>query len=506
MSNISYSRRLTARFAEFGRLRLNLILATDVYKLSHMFAYPINVIGMFSYQEARTKHDIIVPFGMQMLLAKTLANPITVEDIDEAEEFCKRTNALFSREPWEYIIKEYGGFLPVTIKTVREGTPVPSGNAIVTVECTDRKVFWLASYIETFLLRGIWYTTTIASQGRLIKQELAHLYRISGGNMDILAFALNDFGARGVTCAEQAEAGGAAHMVNFCGSDTIEGIRAAGAYYNDENPSIIAVAATEHSIECSYGLDEEGEDEYLENVLTRIARPGSLVSIVIDGKDVKRCARRLCTKFKDLIIASGCKVVFRPDSGDMMEIVPWILNLQAETFGYDVNELGFKRIRYVGCIQGDGIDIMTSRSLIGKIVALGYVADSVVLGSGGGLLQKVNRDTYKFAQKASAILVEVADGIYGAGSAPLPTDRDTTQFAVKAQWVGIAKDPITDPGKKSKMGRLGLAKSRLTGEFITYDIDKGLDSEFEDQLVLVYENGILYNETTLSEIRTRAAV
>jgi nicotinamide phosphoribosyltransferase len=486
-SNKSYSRSLNTRFDAYGRLKPNLILATDIYKFSHSFAYPDNITGMFAYQEARSKNDIIVPVGMQMLLAKTLANPISMEDIDEADEFCRKNGALFDRTKWEYILSEYQGYLPVTIRTVREGTPVKSGNVIVTVECTDPVVFWLASYIETFLLRGIWYPTTIASNDRAIKIDLANFYRITGAPMEALAWALNDFGARGVTSAEQAEIGGAAHMVSFSGSDTTEGIRAANLYYNCDMAAM-AVPATEHSIECSFGLDVEGEEEYLQHVLKNLAKPGGIVSIVIDGRDMYRCAARLCSpKFVKLIKECGAKVVFRPDSGDMMITVPAILKMQAEAFGYVVNEQGYKVINFVGVIQGDGIDPMSARSLIGKVVALGYRADAVVLGSGGGLLQKVNRDTYKFAQKASAILVN-------------------------GKWVGISKDPVTDPGKQSKKGRLQLGYNKIKKEHFSYDIDVPinslkLDEFFESELlVLVYDHGTLYNQITLEEVRANAAL
>jgi nicotinamide phosphoribosyltransferase len=116
----------------------------------------------------------------------------------------------------------------------------------------------------------------------------------------------------------------------------------------------------------------------------------------------------------------------------------------------------------------------------------GYSADCVVFGSGGALLQKVNRDTYKFAQKASAILVEDENG--------------------KEYWKGIAKDPVTDAGKKSKEGVLTLVRSKMNNELMPARLDQGpLDSEWEDIMQLVYFKGQLYNETTLAEVRARAA-
>jgi nicotinamide phosphoribosyltransferase len=315
-----------------------------------------------------------------------------------------------------------------------------------------------------------------------IYAELKDLYEKTGANMATLPFALHDFGARGVTCAEQAEIGGAAHLVSFIGSDTVEGVLAANFYYKNDMAAF-SVAASEHAVECSFHLDDEGEIAYLDHMLTAFAKPGKIVSIVIDGKDVYRCANYLCTTFKDRIIASGAKVVFRPDSGDMMEVVPRLLKMQDDAFGHTMTSKGFKSINYVGVIQGDGVDHLAIRSLLGKIIwTLGYSADCVVFGSGGALLQKVNRDTYKFAQKASSVLLENSNG--------------------DLVWDSISKDPITDPGKKSKAGILTLGRHKKTGEYATIRIDESpLPNDYDDVMVLVYHNGDLYNEITLGEVR-----
>lgn len=463
-------------------LQVNPILAVDSYKLSHAFAYPKNVTGMFSYIEARTGgRDIMIPFGLQMWLKKFLTIQITTAHIDEAEAFAAAHGEPFSRSAWEKVVKVYNGYLPLTIRAVREGTPVRSGNAIVTVQCDDEDLFWLTSYIETAILRAVWYPTTIASLDYAIKREIRNFYVATGADLAGLPFALHDFGGRGVTSAEQAEIGGAAHLVNFMGSDTIEGVRAANFYYK-ESMAAFSVPATEHSVECSFGREPEQELEYLRHVIKNLGKPGGIVSIVIDGYDVYRAAEQLCTTLKDEIIASGAKVVFRPDSGDMMEVVPRILKLQAATFGYELNAKGFKKIKHVGLLQGDGVDHLSIKTLLGNLQAMGFAADNMVFGSGGALLQKVNRDTYKFAMKAAAVKID-----------------DT--------WVGIAKDPITDPGKKSKEGLLSLFRSKLTGELSTYRIDQGpVNEEFEDMMVTVYENGVLLNETTLAEVRERAAI
>lgn len=465
-----------------ARLSFNPILMSDSYKLSHFLSFPPNVVGMHSYIEARTAgRHIIVPFGLQMFIEKFLTEQVKAEHIDEAEAFATAHGEPFNRKGWEKIVSTYNGYLPVTIRAVPEGTPVPSGNALVTIECVDPDLFWLSSYLETALQRGFWYPTTIASMDYDIKREIKRFYELSGADMGLLPFALHDFGGRGVTCAEQAEIGGAAHLVSFMGSDTIEGVRAANFYYKSAMAAF-SVPATEHSVQCSFSLRDDtggGDLEYLRHQIRNLAKPGGIVSIVIDGYDVIRAAKLLCTELKDDIIASQAKVVFRPDSGDMMEIVPQILRLQEAAFGTTLTSKGYKKINNVGIIQGDGVDHMAIKTLLGNIMAMGYSADCVIFGSGGALLQKVNRDTYKFAQKASAVLVE------------------------DEGWVGISKNPVTDQGKRSKEGRLTLAYNADTGEYKTVQVD-AVPRGYVDVMQLVYQDGTIFNKTTLDEVRARA--
>lgn len=461
-------------------LQRNVILDTDSYKLSHSFAYPNGLTGMFSYIESRSKDEEVMLFGLQMWIKNYLTTPVTVEMIDEAETFAKAHGEPFNRDGWEHIVNMYSGYLPLTIRAVPEGIPLKSGNVLVTVECTDEKVFWLASYIETALQRGVWYPSTIASSDRKIKKLIAGYLDTTSDNRDLLPFMLHDFGGRGVSSEESAQVGGAAHLVNFMGSDTVSGVRAANFYYNSPM-SAFSVPATEHSIECAFGSSSSNAREYLNKVLTNYAKPGAIVSIVIDGYNVFREAELLCTEFRERIIASGAKVVFRPDSGDPLEVIPRLLALQAATFGYDLNTKGFKKIKNVGIIQGDGVDISTIDKILSKMKNLGYAADNIVFGSGGALLQKVNRDTYKFAQKASAVRNE------------------------RGEWISIFKDPVTDPGKRSKSGRLTLVKSTTDNEYMTIPMLL-MSNEWEDVMVTVYENGKIMNEITLDQVRANASI
>lgn len=470
-------------YTQTENLKISLICRVDSYKFSHPFAYPVGIKGMTSYGEARVNSsNTIVPFGIQILIKRYLTQSVTMTDVDAAELFSEAHfgRKLFDRKGWEKVVNVYGGKLPLIIRSVPEGMPVRGGQPIYTVTVLDPDLFWMSAAFETLIQRGVWYPTTIATMDHSIKSDIKSRYVKTGADMNLLPFALHDFGGRGVTCAEQAEIGGAAHLVHFMGSDTVEGVLAANFFYKD-TMSAFSVYATEHAIECSFGGGTEDAIRYLRTQINN-APVGSIVSIVIDGYDVFREAELLCTVLRDEIIASKAKVVFRPDSGDMMDVVPRILRMQEMAFGYNTTNTGHKQIKHVGIIQGDGVDHAAIKELLDLVIGMGYSADCVIFGSGGALLQKVNRDSLKFAQKACSILV---DGM----------------------WKGIAKDPVTDHGKKSKEGILTLVRSRMTGELMTARLDQApLDSEFEDVHRLVYHTGILYNETILSDVRERASV
>jgi nicotinamide phosphoribosyltransferase len=470
-------------------LKPNLILTTDSYKLSHPFSYSPKMEAQYSYGEPRTRNGRkIVVAGIKMALVKYFTNPVTMDDVDEAEKFARLHGEPFKRSAWEKVVNVYGGKLPVTIRAISEGAVVPSSMPIYSIECTDPDLAWLPSQLETLFQRAVWYPTTIASNDYYIKGVIRNFYEKTGVPVEAADFALHDFGGRGVTCGEQAEIGGCAHLFNFKGSDTIEGVRAANYYYNCEMAGF-SVPATEHSVQCSFSLDDDtgsGDLEYLRHQLKVLSTPGGIVSIVIDGYDVYRAAAYLCNELKQDVIDCGAKVVFRPDSGDMFEVVPRLLEMQAAAFGYTVNQRGYKVINNVGIIQGDGVNSEAIEKMLKIITDMGYAANSVVFGSGGALLQKVDRDTYKFAQKASAIMVD-------------------------GEWIGISKNPVTDPGKMSKKGRVTTLRSFMTGEFMVGDLSNSdsRDSEWVDMLEVVYQNGEISQfvlDETLDKIRNRIGV
>jgi nicotinamide phosphoribosyltransferase len=190
-----------------------------------------------------------------------------------------------------------------------------------------------------------------------------------------------------------------------------------------------------------------------------------------------------------------------------------------ECFAEDVTETstGHKLLPpYIRVIQGDGVDWESIPAILESLKQAGFAADNMVFGSGGALLQKVNRDTFKCAFKCSEITVS-------------GTTRE------------VFKDPITDLGKASKKGRLTLMSAEDVasmgftdadkyqprqqtyegdpdgipggtgflhyspdGKFVTVASGKGDPSK--DILVDVFKDGEIVKEYTLDEIRKKADI
>ena len=475
------------------KLAKSIILNTDSYKVSMWKQYPAGTTGVYSYIESRGgRYDRTVFFGLQAFIKEYLLDPITQADIDIADEILTAHGEPFNRAGWQYILDKHRGYLPVVIRAVPEGTVVPVKNVLATIENTDPECFWLTTWLETALLRAVWYGTTVATQSYTIKQVILD-YLERTGDPSTIDFKLHDFGARGVSSLESAGIGSAAHLVNFMGTDTISGVLFAREYYN-AGIAGFSIPAAEHSTITSWGRD--GEVDAYRNMLTQFARPGTILAVVSDSYDIYNAASKLWgEELRQQVIDSGATVVIRPDSGDPVEVNRKLVEILGEKFGYTTNSKGFKVLNNVRLIQGDGINELTVRSILGAFMAMGWSADNIAFGMGGALLQIVDRDTQKFAMKCSAMsrTIRIEDGDYGSGW--------------KTEWFNVVKDPVTDPGKKSKAGRVTLWQSG--GEFVSAVeqpkgwYDKGL-GDFVDALEEVYRDGRLIKEIDFATVRANA--
>lgn len=457
---------------------MNVILHTDSYKLTHWNQYPEGTETVYSYFESRkdAEFDETVFFGLRPLLAKIEGMAVTKQDVFDAAQLAEAHFGdanLFNFEGWMRIVTEMDGRLPVHIKAVPEGTPVPTGNVLMTVENTVPWAYWLTNHLES-LLTHVWYPSTVASLSREVKRTLAGWLEVTGPDLSGLPFMLHDFGYRGVSSDESAAIGGLAHLVNFMGTDTLPAMLLGLSTYGAKLEELaFSVPATEHSVMTAQGRD--GELEIVSRLLDE--HPTGILSVVGDSFDIYGFANAMGTRFKERILARDGVFVVRPDSGDPVGVTRTLSKLLWDYFGGTTTPAGFKLLdSHVRILWGDGIGPSDIREIVAACAKDGFATANYVFGMGGGLLQKVNRDTQRFAFKSSA---QKRNGV----------------------WHDIFKRPI-EGGKVSKKGRLKLIQ-RQDGTF-----DTALFSSFDtDIMETVFINGKMYPGTVpddFARIRTRA--
>lgn len=458
---------------------MNRILMADSYKASQWKQYPKGTTSVFSYFESRgseREYKETVFFGLQYLLKKYLSTPITAEEIEEAKELIEAHGEPFNYEGWKGLVEKHEGRLPLRIRSVPEGTVTENHNALFTVENTDPEFYWLSNYFETILCRAGWFGTTVATQSYYLRKLIYQYLKETSDNPDAeIDFKLHDFGARGVSSEESAQIGGMAHLLSFKGTDTMSAIWAAKKYYNAFMAGF-SIPAMEHSTVSSWGRGRE-VDAY-RNMLQTYGGKGKLLACVSDTWDIFNACENLWGKeLRQEVIDSGATVIIRPDSGDPKTVVLKCLHILEDKFGAMQNYKGYKVLNHVRLIQGDGVNPDSIKEILEAMKEAKFSATNIAFGMGGALLQKVNRDTLKFAYKCSSITVD-------------------------GKVTDVYKDPVTDIGKRSKAGRLDLVKS-YGYPFGTVRLADSQVSHDKSVMRTVWENGELLVDESLEEIRER---
>lgn len=452
---------------------------TDSYKAGHARCYPPGMTDLYAYCEARGgEFPATVFFGEQYYRQQYLTGAvIRAEDVDEAEAFWTAhfgRDDYFPADAWRRLVRKHDGRLPLRIKAAPEGTLTPVHNVIMTVESTDPEFAWVVTFFETLILK-VWYPTTIATQSFFIRQRIREQLERSGASPEGLDFMCHDFGYRGCSSEETAGIGAAAHLLSFQGTDTVAGIRMLREHYGAQMPAF-SIPATEHSVICAFGRD--GELDAFAHYLD--AFPTGVIACVSDTYDIYNAVEHFWgERLRDRVASRDGRLVIRPDSGDYLTVVPRVLEALGQRFGTTTNAAGYRVLdTHVRVIQGDAMEYDSIATLYGSIVDLGWSAENLTVGSGGGLLQKVNRDTCGFAFKASEV-------------------------TVNGEVRPISKTPVTDVTKRSKEGRMKLVRTVGGYTTVLQTDDPAAYDEAEDVLETVFENGESLRTTTLDEIRAR---
>lgn len=521
-------------------------LLIDGYKTGHKDQYPENARVVFSNMTPRGSRvkdvDEVIFFGLQYFLK---------------EYVIKNWNESFFSQPIESVVKRYTrrlnsylgpnrigedhirdlhklGFLPLEFWALPEGSSVPMRVPMYVVYNTrpdivpDGVFAWITNSIETIASTTIWMPTTSATTALIYRKILNEWAKKTNPEMiDFVQWQGHDFSYRGHSSHESAVTSAAGHLLSFTGTDTLPALDFMEEYYNaDSNKELIggSVPATEHSVMCMGGLEDEVETfrRLIEDIY-----PTGIVSIVSDTWDFWNVIdpdNGICVKLYDKIMARDGKVVIRPDSGDPVKIVTGYMEEEVIVFGdqaYEINNdgsrgrelsnleikgmiqclyeifggtessTGFIQLdEHIGAIYGDSITIERATEICKRLARKGFASTNLVYGIGSFTYQGaitpdaiVTRDTYGFAVKST----------YGE---VINSNNETV-------GVEIFKDPKTDSGlKKSAKGLTAVFEQ--DGKYVLKDQatwDEVHNCSFEK----VFSNGILTKEWTLNEIRERVA-
>jgi nicotinamide phosphoribosyltransferase len=478
-------------------LFINPLLDTDSYKLSHIFMYPEgleHVESNFTPRKSRVEgiHHV-VQFGLQAYLT------------DLTERFER-----FFRSEKEAVLNEYKqnvatfvspgftydhiealhdlGYLPIQFSALPEGHLGPIGVPSILIKSTHKDFAWLVNYLESDLSASVWHPQTVATLAWKLRRTFEEAARETGESTDGVDFQCHDFSYRGQVNREAARASGAAHLTSFRGSDGVPSVPWINHYYPDNKELIAAsVPATEHSVMCASG--QENERETVSGHMKKFST--GILSEVVDTWDYMKFIDETLVDLKAEILERDGKLVIRPDSGDPADIIcgterefgkgktveeKGSIERFYEIFGGHENEAGYKVLNmHIGLIYGDGMYEARIRDINARLKAKGFASINWVAGIGSYSYQMVTRDTFGSAVKATYVIIN------GEGR-------------------NIQKNPKTDDGtKKSATGRLAVGY-KANGEL--YLIQGATDEQIKRSVLQpVWENGKLLKTFSFDEVR-----
>jgi nicotinamide phosphoribosyltransferase len=562
-------------------------LALDGYKTGHGPQYPEGTTLVYSNLTARS--------AGHAKMTSLYDNKVVVAGIQGfvLEFLIESWNEGFFNRPKDVVVAEYKrrmdcylgpdavgvdhiaalhdmGYLPLRIKALPEGTRVNIKVPFVTFHNTHPAFFWLTNYIETIMSAEIWPVVTIATIAYEYRRLLNKYVEATGSDIQFADWQLHDFSMRGLVGI-----GGAYKTIGHLfaaghGTDTLPAIDYLETYYgaNVEKELVGgSVPATEHSVMCMGGKDDEVQT--FRRLITELY-PSGIVSIVSDTWDFWNVITNTANILKEEILArevnalGQAKVVFRPDSGDPVDIIcgtvqivdvpeqynlkDWAKEVLEEEVrsSTDHGEMGdmspFGYFRQKGVIyrveayiewnrydkqyyyiDGSSISSCEPAELTpaqkGAVECLWDIFGGTVTDKGFKTLNQrvglIYGDSITL-ERAEAILKRLMDKGFSAGNIVFGIGsytyqyitRDTFGMAVKATY-GIVngeqrelfKDPATDNGvKKSAKGLLRVEKEG--DDYVLYDQQDSVQEE-QGELQVVFRDGKLYNPTTYAEVVAR---
>lgn len=549
-------------------------LAVDSYKLNHKAMYPQGTTKIYSNMTPRSGKIIekiipaavydgaVVHYGLQGLIMHLVGlfeeNFFNVP-LGKAIQQYGDAIAPFTGDMKDvsgFIALHNLGYLPIEIRGLREGTIVPYKVPTFTVKNTHPDFGWFTNYMETYFSDEYWKPATIATIARYYRKMFEKFAKDTGVPPEFVDWQGHDFSCRGMSGMMDSAVSGSGHLTSFTGSDTVIAAEWLKYAYNGSETFVAAsVPATEHSVSSAnimynmevHGVDRaEAEYMFFADYITKIV-PNGIASYVADTYDYWTVITDIASRAKELILNrdadafGNSKVVFRPDTGDPVEVVCGL-----DYLDFDADQLYNGNIDEFVREQCSGYE--TAIKMGGKYYELEVESDSwdyfewkagkeipehIVKGSieclwdifGGTINEKgfkvlnpkvglIYGDSIT-PMRAWKILCGLkkkgfATGciVFGIGSYTYQyITRDTLGWAIKATYlecngkkIDLYKDPKTGDGtKKSAKGLLNVSKDS-NGNYVLND-QVSEAAEQTGYLELIWADGNFGVETNLVTVR-----
>lgn len=415
-----------------------------------------------------TKGDNRIVFaGLQRILDRLFYTPVTHEEIDLTKEYLETFKVtgkglapyVFNEEMWRRVVDEFNGRPPIRILALPEGSVCYPGEPVVEIVSMVKGFGTLAAWFESKLLQ-LWAPTERVTQNEHWFKEMRQMVlevdpSLSEEEIDFFAsLMLHDFGDRAGMNGTESEDLGMVHLYTFPGTDTCAGGFQAWMNSNKQPGLSVSVNALAHRNVQSYGTEKECYDTLYEK-----SDDNTINSYVGDCYNFKRAVKEhlLPLALKSKATGNGKVVVARPDSGDPLDEVLYVIELAIENGLYEertINGKAWKFGTFLKFIEGDGMDFATMKMIIRELLNRGYAPYGWGLfGSGGGLRNSLKRDNLS-AKYALCAMGEDNEGVVklseslGKSTAPGPYKILRTVEALNSKKTVVF---ATEPGEDARV-------------------------------------------------------
>jgi nicotinamide phosphoribosyltransferase len=359
--------------------------------------------------EGLAKDGRMVSFGLVDYIRNNLTKPITREKVNEAEQFMQTAHAFggplnFDRKPWDRVVDEFGGYLPLKIQALPEGSTFYKNEVPVQVESLDKGFGEISALIEADMLGMVSVGSARATMERHMLERFLDYAKedMPKASPEDQLFAAklmaHEFSKRAYSTPEQSEFLGKAHLLSFPGTDTFD---AAYAAYKENGDQAVgsSIAALAHRVV----MGSESEQACFDN-LRKVAGPGGIGSYLADTYNFKKAVSdKLVPMALDAQRTDGGILVARPDSGNYLENTMYILNQAKENGLFDEQENGRLAMNNLRYIQGDSMNWEKIKKTMDTQIEQGFSpVNSGIFGIGGWLAKTPTRDTLSVAYKLMA--------------------------------------------------------------------------------------------------------